>query len=47
MKILEEGIKSAGVHNFNFDAKDFTSGIYFYKLEANGYSNTKKMMLVK
>ncbi len=38
---------SAGSYHFNFDASKLTSGIYFYKLQTENYSETKKMMLVK
>ena len=37
----------AGSYKYNFDASNLTSGIYFYKLQANEYSSVKKMMLVK
>jgi len=47
VKVLEEGMKNQGAHEFNFEGKELTSGIYFYRLESNGYTNTKKMMLVK
>jgi hypothetical protein len=30
-----------------FDGKDLSSGIYYYRLEINGFFDTKKMMLVK
>ena len=39
--------KSAGVYNFDFSGKDFSSGIYFYKLTAGDFTSTKKMMLSK
>ncbi len=29
------------------DAHSLTSGIYFYKLKAGGYIETKKMVLIK
>jgi len=40
---------SAGSYSINFDAQKYNlnSGVYFYKLEANGISEVKKMMLVK
>jgi hypothetical protein len=40
---------STGSYTMNFDAARFNlnSGVYFYKLEANGFSEVKKMMLVK
>ena len=39
----------AGNYSVNFDAAKFNlnSGVYFYKLEANGLSEIKKMMLIK
>lgn len=36
-----------GRYKYDFDAGSLTSGIYFYKLEAGNYSETKKMLLVK
>jgi hypothetical protein len=38
---------NAGYHRINFEAKTLTSGIYFYKITAGEFSETKKMMLVK
>lgn len=40
-------VKAAGTYSFDFDASSFTSGVYFYKLESNGFTDIKKMMLVK
>ena len=37
----------AGSHEINFNASGFASGVYFYKMETNGFSDIKKMMLVK
>lgn len=39
--------KEVGVYDVNFDASALASGIYFYKLEANDFSDVKKMILVK
>lgn len=39
--------KSAGEHQVEFSAKGLTSGIYFYKLETQGFSHTKKMILLR
>ncbi len=36
-----------GTYKYNFDASNLTTGIYFYKLESNSFSATKKMLLVK
>ena len=44
---LFDGFKSAGIYNATFEGSGFASGIYFYKLEANGFSDVKRMILVK
>ncbi|HLT23482.1 MAG TPA: T9SS type A sorting domain-containing protein [Ignavibacteria bacterium] len=36
-----------GAYSYRFDAARFPSGVYYYKLEAGEYSQTKKMLLVK
>ena len=38
---------SPGSYEFEFNAKDLTSGVYFYRLTAGNFVETKKMMLVK
>lgn len=53
VKELINGVKEAGTYNIKFDASRFSSGIYFYTIQAgqtNGkeaFRNTKKMILVK
>ena len=37
----------AGMYTINFDATKFSSGLYFYKLSANGLTRVKKMLLIK
>jgi hypothetical protein len=49
---LVSGQLTAGQHTVNFDASSLNSGVYFYKIEANGvdgtsYSSVKKMILTK
>ncbi|MFC2103201.1 T9SS type A sorting domain-containing protein [Bacteroidota bacterium] len=39
--------KSAGVYEVKFNAIGLPSGIYFYKLNTNGFNNVKKMILMK
>jgi|GEM_PF-1670173 len=36
-----------GSYETDFDGSGLTSGVYFYKLEAEGYNEVKRMMLVK
>ncbi len=38
---------SAGAHTYAFDGASLASGVYMYRLEANGVSSTRKMMLMK
>ena len=38
---------SAGTYKYNWDASDLTSGIYFYKIHAGNFVETKKMILLK
>lgn len=45
--VLVNEFREAGTYNIEFDAGNFNSGIYLYKLEANGLTFTKKMTLLK
>ena len=38
---------SAGSYETEFDASDFSSGVYFYKIETDNFSLTKSMFLIK
>ncbi|HMQ78702.1 MAG TPA: T9SS type A sorting domain-containing protein [Ignavibacteria bacterium] len=38
---------NAGYYTYDFNASDLTSGIYFYRITAGEFSETKKMMLIK
>lgn len=44
---LINNVQPAGSYSVQFDGSKFSSGIYFYKLEAEGFSDTKRMVLVK
>ena len=44
---LVYGMKVAGNYEINFNASDLASGIYFYKLQAGSFIETKKMILIK
>lgn len=45
-EIINQNLQ-AGTHEVNFNAANLSSGAYFYKLETKGFSDIKKMMLVK
>ncbi|MBI2619394.1 MAG: CHRD domain-containing protein [Ignavibacteriales bacterium] len=45
---LLDGYKEAGEYAADFNASALTSGVYFYRLNAeNGYMQTRKMVLIK
>jgi hypothetical protein len=44
---LQDGLQSAGNHQVTWNAKGFSSGTYFYKIQAGGFIETKKMLLLK
>ena len=37
----------AGSYKVDWNATNYPSGIYFYKIETEGFSNSKKMVLIK
>ena len=45
--VLRDGIESAGSHSVIWDAKGMPSGVYFCSMKAEGYTGTRKMMLVR
>lgn len=45
--VLVNELKNPGVYNVDFDASNFASGIYFYRIESSDFAAVKKMMLVK
>lgn len=44
---LINGSMNAGTYNYDLNASNFGSGVYFYRLNAEGFTETKKMILVK
>jgi len=44
---LVDSKQQAGYRSVDWDASDFSSGLYFYKLTAGEFSQGKRMMLVK
>lgn len=47
MATLEDGEYVAGSYSVTWDASEAPSGVYFYRLEADGFAQTMKMMLMK
>jgi len=44
---LVNDVMQPGEYNALFDASTLSSGVYFYRLEAGSFTDTKKMLLVK
>jgi len=47
LETVVDGYQEAGEHQVIWDASDYSSGVYFYKLQAGDYVSTKKMNLLK
>jgi hypothetical protein len=39
--------QSPGTYGVNWNASQYPSGVYFYKLTTDGFSQTKKMVLLR
>lgn len=44
---LVQGEKAAGSHSLTFNGSNLSSGVYFYRLVADGFVQTRKMILIK
>ena len=44
---LVDGVMDAGTHTATWNASNFPSGIYFYRLQAGDFVQTRKMVLLK
>jgi hypothetical protein len=47
LAILTDGLRASGRHRIFFNAVNFASGVYYYTLKTDNYSETKKMVLIK
>jgi hypothetical protein len=45
-RLVDEVIPK-GVHTFTYNAKNLPSGVYFYKINTENFSKTKKLLLVR
>jgi len=47
IETLVNGFETAGKHEIIWHPKGLPSGIYFYRLQAGGFSNAKKLIYQK
>jgi hypothetical protein len=47
LEVLFSGENSAGTHSLNWNADSYASGIYFYRMQAENFTQVKKMLLMK
>jgi len=47
IKTLVNEIKQAGNYTVDFNASEFSSGVYFYRIESGTFSEIKRMVLIK
>lgn len=45
--VILNQIQSSGKHEVEFNGMNLSSGVYYYRIEANDFIDTKKMILVK
>ncbi len=44
---LYSGQMNEGAHSITWNASNYSSGVYFYKLTSDGFTDTKRMILIK
>jgi subtilisin-like proprotein convertase family protein len=47
VKALVNEVESPGVYSVDFNGTELSSGVYFYRMESNGFTDIKKMLLIK
>ncbi len=47
VEVLVNGFQSPGKYSVSYNASKLTSGVYFYRIQTDNYTDTKKMILVK
>ncbi|HEX9655926.1 MAG TPA: T9SS type A sorting domain-containing protein [Bacteroidota bacterium] len=47
VRTLVNEVKTAGEHSVTFDATGLTNGVYFYRMTAESYTQTRKLVLLR
>jgi beta-glucanase (GH16 family) len=45
--VLQDGAQAAGYYEVRFDARAQSSGVYFYRMQAGAYAETRRLLLVR
>jgi hypothetical protein len=45
--VLENVVRPAGYHQVSLDAQGLSSGVYFYRLQAGSFTETKRLLLLR
>jgi hypothetical protein len=47
ISVLQNGEQEAGYHEVKFDGSHLGSGVYFYRIEAGSFVETRKLMIIR
>ena len=47
VRTLVSGVQGFGPHSVVFDGAGLASGVYFYRLTAEGFTQTRKLMIIR
>jgi glucuronoarabinoxylan endo-1,4-beta-xylanase len=47
VSVLVNERREAGVHEVKFDGSGLSSGVYFYRIEAGSFVQTRKLLLIR
>ena len=47
VSVLVNERRDAGIHEVQFDASDLSSGVYLYRLTADNFAQTRKLLLLQ
>jgi hypothetical protein len=47
VSVLRDGVQDAGYYSVEFAPQGLSSGIYFYRLQAGDFVETKKLILMR